>query len=124
MLDTTAIKNNKRAFGRAICQRIVENIRKLGFEDSQAIKYPQYENAEFTLVTDPYSQSQDLVGYWRGSKGQKIGQIRFHGDGSFYAEYDIVLPHPQKPRFFVEAINAWGNAGNIKTEAKLLEIPQ
>jgi hypothetical protein len=65
-----------------------------------------------------------LVGYWYDAKQQRIGQLRFHGDGSFYAEYDIVLPHPKKPRCFVEAINAWGNEQNIKTEPKLLEIPE
>ena len=124
MLDAAEVKNKKRAFGHAICQRILENIRKLGFVESQTIKPPIYEEAEFSLVTDPYTQSQDLVGYWRNAKGQNIGQIRFHGDGSFYAEYDVVQPHPLKPRFFVEAINAWGREDNIKSEPKLLEIPQ
>jgi hypothetical protein len=53
-----------------------------------------------------------------------IGQIQFNSDGSFYAEYDVVQPHPSKKQFFVEAINAWGHENNIKTEAKLLELPQ
>jgi hypothetical protein len=85
---------------------------------------PQFDNAQFKLVTDPFSQSQDLVGFWYGAKNQRIGQIKFHGDGSFYAEYDVVQPHPGKRGCFVEAINAWGRSDNIKTEAKLLDLPR
>jgi len=113
----------KRAFGKAICHRITENIVKLGFAVQSEIKLPDFEAAQFSLVTDPYTQSQDLVGYWYNADKQRIGQIKFHGDGSFFAEYDVVKPHPRKKQWFVEAINAWGREDNIKTEAKLLDIP-
>lgn len=114
----------KRDFGTAVCQRIGENIVKLGFSLQTNISLPNFDAAEFSLVTDPFTQSQDLVGYWYKPGKQRIGQIKFHGDGSFYAEYDVVQPHPSKKHFFVEAINAWGQQDNIKTEAKLLDIPQ
>ena len=113
----------KRDFGKAICRRISENIVKLGFALQSDIKLPDFEAAKFSLVTDPYTQGQDLVGYWYNADEQRIGQIKFHGDGSFYAEYDVVKPHPRKKQWFVEAINAWGREDNIKTEAKLLDIP-
>lgn len=113
----------KRAFGAAVCQRISENIAKLGFSVQTRIDLPNYDAAQFSLVTDPYTQSQDLVGHWYDSRKQRIGQIQFRGDGSFYAEYDIVQPHPLKKQYFVEAINAWGRQDNIKTEAKLLDMP-
>jgi len=113
----------KREFGKAVCQRISENIAKLGFPLQTDLTLPNYDAAEFSLVTDPFSQSQDLVGYWYNAGKQRIGQIKFHGDGSFYAEYDVVKPHPNKKQFFVEAINAWGRRDNIKTEAKLLDVP-
>ncbi|MCQ8127985.1 hypothetical protein [Methylomonas rivi] len=114
----------KRDFGKLVCRRIGENIAKLGFSMQTNINPPDFDAAEFSLVTDPYTQSQDLVGYWYNPDKQRIGQIKFHGDGSFYAEYDVVRPHPSKTQFFVEAINAWGQQDNIKTEAKLLDIPQ
>lgn len=114
----------KRAFGKAVCQRISENIARLGFSVQTQLSLPNFDAAEFSLVTDPFTQSQDLVGYWYSAGKQRIGQIKFHGDGSFYAEYDVVQPHPSKKRWFVEAINAWGQQDNIKTEAKLLDIPQ
>jgi hypothetical protein len=123
-IDIKQLSEQKRTLGQSICKKIMENIIKLGFSDLMKIKVPIYGEATFNLVTDPYTQSQDLVGYWMDAKQQRIGQIRFHGDGSFYAEYDIVLPHPKKPRYFVEAINAWGNEENIKTEPKLLVIPK
>jgi hypothetical protein len=114
----------KRVFGRAVCQRISENIAKLGFSLQTSIKLPDFDAAEFSLMTDPFTQSQNLVGYWYDVGKQRIGQIKFHDDGSFYAEYDVVQPHPSKKQFFVEAINAWGRQDNIKTEAKLLDVPQ
>lgn len=114
----------KRAFGIAICQRMSENIAKLGFPVESNIGTPVFDAAEFSLATDPFTQSQDLVGFWYNNSRQRIGQIKFHGDGSFYAEYDVVQLHPIKKQYFVEAINAWGKVDNIKSEAKLLEIPE
>jgi hypothetical protein len=114
----------KRVFGHAVCRSIVETIAKLGFPLQASISLPNFDAAEFTLVTDPFTQSEDLVGHWYVGGKQRIGQIRFHGDGSFYAEFDVVQPHPHKKRYFIEAINAWGREDNIKTEAKLLEVPQ
>lgn len=113
----------KRSFGTSVCQRISENIAKLGFSVQTRIELPNYDALQFSLVIDPYTQSEDLVGYWYDISQQRIGQIQFHGDGSVYAEYDIVQPHPSKKQFFVEAINAWGSQENIKTEAKLLAMP-
>lgn len=114
----------KRIFGKTVCRCIGETIAKLGFPPQVLIPLPTFDAAEFRLVTDPFTQSEDLVGHWYGGGKQRIGQIRFHGDGSFYAEFDVVQPHPGKKHYFVEAINAWGREDNIKTEAKLLEIPQ
>lgn len=114
----------QRAFGNAVCGSIAEVIAKLGFPLQTRIDLPHYDSAEFMLTIDPFTQSQDLVGYWYNAARQRIGQIKFHGDGSFYAEYDVVQPHPRKKQFFVEAINAWGKKDNIKTEAKLLDLPQ
>ncbi|MDD1620058.1 MAG: hypothetical protein LUQ11_01160 [Methylococcaceae bacterium] len=114
----------KRVFGKAVCQRISENIAKLGFSLQSGIKLPDFDAVQFSLVVDPFTQSEDLIGYWYNNAKQRIGQLKFHGDGSFYAEYDVVQPHPSKKHYFVEAINAWGQQDNIKTEAKLLDIPQ
>ncbi len=116
--------DNQFAFGKVICQRISEAIVKLGFSVQTPIQLPVFDDAEFRLILDPLTQDSNLAGYWYNEKKQRIGQIQFNSDGSFYAEYDVVQPHPSKKQFFVEAINAWGREDNIKTEAKLLELPQ
>lgn len=122
--DILELSEQNRIYGQAICKKIMETILKLGFSDPTKIQVPVYREAKFNVVVDPFTQSRDLVGYWFDTKQQRVGQLRFHGDGSFYAEYDIVQPHPKKPRWFVEAINAWGREDNIKAEAKLLKIPE
>lgn len=116
--------DNQCAFGKVVCQRIGEEIVKLDFSVQTSIHLPVFEEAEFGLVLDPLTQDSNLAGYWYNDKKQRVGQIQFNSDGSFFAEYDVVQPHPSKKQFFVEAINAWGRENNIKTEAKLLELPQ
>jgi hypothetical protein len=122
--DIRELIEAKRAFGNAVCRSIAEAIARLGFPLQTRIDLPNFDAAEFTRVTDPYTQSEDLVGFWYDAAKQRIGQIKFHGDGSFYAEYDVLQPHPGKKNYFVEAVNAWGKEDNIKTEAKLLDLPQ
>lgn len=121
--ELQAFVDARRGFGTAVCQRIIETIARLGFPLQTAIDLPNYDSAEFALVTDPYSKSRDLVGYWYSPGRQRIGQIQFHGDDSCYAEFDVVRPHPKKQQCFVEAINAWGKQDNIKAEAKFLDVP-
>lgn len=122
MSELQQLIDDRRQLGLEVCRRMTENIVKIGFLSPPAS--PSYDDAQFELTADPYTQSQDLIGYWYKANKQRVGQIRFHGDGSFYAEYDVVQAHPSKPHCFVEAINAWGRDGNIKTEAKLLDMPQ
>jgi len=114
----------KQAFGEAICDSIAKSISRLGFPEHISIKPPQFNEAEFSIVTDPYTQSRDLVGFWYDHNKQRIGQIKFNCEDGFYAEFDVVQPHPRKKGFFVEAINAWGKQDDIRAEAKLLELPQ
>jgi len=112
-----------RHCAEAICQRLIEEINKLGFAVDDIAHYPNYDQAQFDLVKDPYSGMQNLTCYWF-SKQQRIGRLQFNSDGSFYAEYDVVRPHPTKSNWFVEAITAWGQPDNIKAEAKLLPMPK
>ena len=112
-----------RHFAEAICQRMTEEINKQGFPPDDVEHYPNYDEARFDLVKDPYSGMENLTCYWF-IKQQRIGRLQFNSDGSFYAEYDVVRPHPTKSNWFVEAITAWGQTDNIKAEAKLLPMPK
>jgi len=109
-----------RSLGDAICRQLSREIQRLGF-DGHAPLPPAYGDARFETSRDPYSGEATLCGHWRNARGQRIGEIKFHGDGSFYAEYDVLMPHPKDPRWFVEGVVAWGKGDLIKSEAKLLE---
>ena len=108
-----------RALGESVCARLQQEIAKLGLP-ANVTAAPQYDDAEFAVVVDPYSGEQDLSGRWYDAKRMKKGSLQFHAGGTFFAEYDVVKPHPSKPQWFVESVNAWGTADNIKSEPKLL----
>jgi hypothetical protein len=109
-----------RPRGETVCAKLNREIDRLGFPSGEALARPSYADAEFSVVVDPYTGEQDLTGYWYNAKRMKIGSIQFHAGGTFFAEYDVVKPHPGKPQWFVEGVSAWGKADNIKSEPKLL----
>jgi hypothetical protein len=113
----------KRHVAESVCQRLTEEINKLGFAAAEIQNYPSYEDGTFVLIKDPYTGENNLTCYWYDtSKKQRLGRLQFNSDGTFYAEYDVVKPHPGKSKWFVEGVTAWGKAENIKSEAKLLPI--
>lgn len=114
-----------RQLAESICQRLTEEINELGFTKADIRHYPRYNDADFVLIKDPYSGEQNLACYWYDeTKKQRIGRLQFNTDGTFYAEYDVVKPHPTKTNRFVEGVTAWGKAEQIKSEPKLLEMPK
>jgi hypothetical protein len=106
--------------GEVVCARLLDEIIRLGFEPDQLTQLPVYNLAKTERSKDPYSGEETLCLFWQNLRGHRIGQILFHGNGSFYAEYDVVLPHPTDARWFVEGVTAWGHNDVIKSEAKLL----
>lgn len=117
-MTTTDLRRKRQ--GEAVCARLVTEMYKLGFMPEQLPRTPVYDQADMEPGKDPCSGGETLCVYWKNPRGRRIGEIRFHGDGSFYAEYDVVLPHPKDPRWFVEGVVAWGRDDTIKGEAKLL----
>lgn len=114
----------KQPLGEAICARLITEIEKLGFGAEHPLTLPHYTEAEFSTARDPYSGDETLIATWRDCAGHAIGTLKFHGDGTFYAEYDVARPHPLDPRWFVEGVAAWGKGEMIKSEAKLLSALQ
>jgi hypothetical protein len=113
-----------RPLAEAICKRLGEEINKLGFAAAQIKHYPNFDEASFALIKDPYTGQQNLACYWYAkAKSQHIGRLQFNSDGTFYAEYDVVKAHPGKTKWFVEGVTAWGKGDQIKSEAKLLAMP-
>lgn len=110
----------KQSAGEAICTRLIAEIHKLGFQDEQLPELPRYTEAQFHTAHDPFSGDETLIASWHNIRGHEIGSLKFHGDGTFYAEYDVLCPHPKDPRWFVEGVVAWGKGETIKSESKLL----
>jgi hypothetical protein len=102
-----------------VCKALELEVEKLGFEDGRIIEV-DFDKASCRLESDTGSGEQSLLGEWRDARGQMLGNFVFHADGSFFAEYDVVRAHPQRPRFFVEAVTAWGRHDTIKTEPRLI----
>ncbi|TAN66554.1 MAG: hypothetical protein EPN17_13600 [Methylobacter sp.] len=114
-----------RHLAECICQRLTEEIDELGFAAAEIQHYPHYDNASFELAKDPFTGDHNLCCYWYdAAKKQRIGRLQFNSDGTFYAEYDVVKPHPTNPKRFVESVTAWGKAEQLKSEPKLLEMPE
>ena len=40
--------------------------------------------------------------------------------GQAFAGFDVLLPHPRKPAWVIEAVTAWGRVGALKSELRLL----
>ena len=124
-MDLSEHIKSKRDLGVSICQRLNEEINALGFADQEIKHYPRYDAATFVLIKDPYTGGHNLTGYWYDdAKKQRVGRLQFNSDGTFYAEYDVIKPHPNNAKRFVEGVSAWGKVGQIKAEAKLLEMPE
>jgi hypothetical protein len=120
--------DEKRATGINICQRLRAEIDKIGFARDESVSYPYFDTANFVLTKDPYTGDINLTGYWYNEHNkkriEKVGRLQFNSDGSFYAEFDVVKPHPTNPAIFIEAVTAWGRGDTIKSEARLLPMPE
>jgi hypothetical protein len=110
----------QRSAGEVVCQRLREEIDKLGFAAGEVTHFPRFDEARFELVKDPFTGTENLACYWFSANNQRLGRLQFNSDGSFYAEYDVVKPHPSKAKWFVEGVSTWGKADAMKSEAKLL----
>jgi hypothetical protein len=115
--DTCVIRYRHQ--GEAICRALRDEACRIGFDAAQ-LDGIDWKALRFSVVKDPADGSDCLTGTWLNKGGYRIGQLNFNGDGSFFAEHDIVQPHPRDKRWFVEAVTAWGRDSQIKTEPRLL----
>jgi hypothetical protein len=119
--DLQAHIDSVSLLARVICTTLDQELDKIGFtQDRVVIADPA--DAEYRQELDPASGKHGLIGTWRNADGHKCGELLFHTDGSFFAEYDVIRVHPKKPRWFVEAVTAWGRGSIIKSEARLLPV--
>jgi hypothetical protein len=105
----------------AICRSLREQVARLGFDPAE-VRIGDALAAVYRLEPDPASGSESLIGEWRDRHGQRVGNLVFHADGSFFVEHDVVRTHPADPGQFVEAVNAWGRGQRILAEPRLLPM--
>lgn len=119
-LDITLEERVKqlKSLGVAICETMQEQVAKTGVTKVITI---DFDCATFRMEKDPYSGQFSLEGKWLDRNNQTCGNIIFHADGTFFAEYDVIAEYPCKKRWFIEAITAWGRDDNIKTDLRLME---
>lgn len=106
---------------RLICKALEQEARNIGIMQLPVISW---DDAELTITKDPLNGSDCLSAAWRDSRGHRKGSLQFNSDDSFFAEYDIVQPHPSDNLCFVEAVIAWGRDNRILTEPRLLAMPE
>lgn len=95
--------------GAEICQAIRRQVEKLGLEIGDE---PVWAEACFAEQADPASGECSLVGTWRGKA--RYGAVTLFPDGRVFAEYQVLLPLPERPGLYVEAVQVWGRPGALK----------
>lgn len=120
--DLKALLEMRRPTLEAICAALQAEAERLAFPGGNPIQVER-GGAAYRLEKDPASGQPTLRGDWFTESGQRNGTVVVHADGTFFAEYDVVRPHPRNRRWFVEAVTAWGRDGVLKSEPRLLEAP-
>ena len=105
----------------AIRDALQGQVERLGFAVGD-VQISDPLAAKYRLERDTASGEYSLLGEWRDQRGQKIGNLVFHADGSFFVEHDVIRNHPKWPGWFVEAVNAWGRGGDIRAEPRLMPM--
>ncbi|HEY0634775.1 MAG TPA: hypothetical protein VGE00_05275 [Gammaproteobacteria bacterium] len=108
--------------GERILQAWQQELNRSGMSGQLPLQL--WKTAHFEILLDPASGESVLKGCWRTTRGELLGSVVLHADGSFFAEYDVLRPHPHRPGWFVEAVTAWGRDAIVKSELRLLKMPE
>lgn len=116
-MANTSLPDELVELGVKLCLVLAEEARRYTADQAPNIRL---EEAVFTRVTDPANGLPGYEGVWRDARAQKRGSLIINSDGSYFAEFDLLVVHPSKPRWFVEAVTVWGSDGVVKAEPRLL----
>jgi len=101
------------------CNRVLGELNSLGI-DAGRMPYASVDDCHIELVRDDYDNEPRIIGTWRNSDGGMYARVVRYTNGNMFAEHDVLLPHPVKKDLFIEAIEVWGHAGQLKSEVRLL----
>ena len=108
--------------GQALLDALQARIDRLDLP-GERITLPAFHCARFTLEQDASDQGVTLRAAFHPSEFYCIGFVLVHDNGSTYAEYHVMRLHPTRPRWFIEAVEAWLRDGEIRTDLRLAEMP-
>jgi len=124
--DTAAVAEMAAALMLKAQQPVIAQMIKVMGEELAAQNLSEAGQGMLTPLTnlevrkDPFDGTETLYGEWRDAHGQMAGNLQIRPGGTVFAEFDIIQPHPTKPKWFIEAIEAWGEANQLKTELRLI----
>lgn len=116
-MANTELPADLARIGLRLCQALSAEARRYAGADAPLIRL---EEAVFTQVTDPSNGQAGYEGVWRDPRAQKRGSLTINTDGSYQGEFDLLVLHPLKPAWFIEAVTVWGRDGVVKAEPRLL----
>ena len=111
------LPSNLRSTLTLLIQRLRQSAQSFRQNALPAHVDPDY--LAFVRVTDPVNGRSGYQGYWRDKAERLQLEVLFNSDGSYYAELDLDVQHPQDPRWFVESLTAWGRDGQVKIDPRL-----
>ena len=80
--------------GIKLCLVLSQEARLYAHDKAPAIRL---EDASFTRVIDRTNGLPGYEGVWRDARAQKCGSLTLNSDGSYYGEFDLLVPQPGKP---------------------------
>lgn len=106
------------ALGAAVCAALRAQVARLGLSIGDE---PCWADAVFEEKVDPFSQEVSVQAYWRGKA--RYGEATFFPDGRVFAEYQVLLPHPEQADAYVESVQVWGRPDKLSGEANVAAYP-
>ena len=110
---------DEATLGALVCEALRRQVERLGISIGDE---PVWAQASFVNQTDPFSQEISRVGTWRG--GPRYGAVTLFPDGRVFAEYQVLLPHPNDASRYVEAVQAWGRPETLRGDAVIVDCPK
>ena len=104
------------ALGEAVCAAVRAQVEKLGLSIGDE---PVWAEATFEEKTDPFSQETSRIGTWRGKR--RYGTVTLFPDGRVFAEYQVLLAHPEREGRYVESVQVWGRQEKLRGDATIVE---
>ena len=102
-----------------VWRAFLQECNKLNLARPLAQQAPNFTTTE--VRADPFDNSESLYCEWRGDSGALVGTLVIHANGSVFAEYDLVQPHPTNGQLFIESVCVFGSRDNLVSELKTLE---